>query len=139
MSQASAPMPDAGHGLFGSQVDSHSSDGHSNDGHSSDSHSSDVVIYSDRQVVDEQGQAVGKVQDVLFEGAGDSPTWLVVKPGFLRSAHYVPVRGSYTTVTEKVVVPFNRETIRRAPKANNDHVLTSEARARLAQHYALAT
>ncbi len=98
-----------------------------------------IVIYSDRQVIDEQGQAIGKVEDVLFEGASDSPTWLVVKPGFLRSAHYVPVRGSYTTVTEKVVVPFNRETVRAAPKANADHVLTSEERSLLAQHYALAT
>lgn len=136
MSQASAPMPEFGSGHTGGLFEHGTAD---RSGHRSRASADDIVIYSDRQVVDEQGQTVGKVQDVLFEGASDSPTWLVVKPGFLRSAHYVPVRGSYTTVTEKVVVPFNRETIRRAPKANSDHVLTSEARAELAQHYALAT
>lgn len=89
------------------------------------------------QVIDLNGQAIGKIKDVVFDGAADTPTWLVVKPGLLRAEHYVPVRGAYRTEGDNVVVPFDRHTVTSAPKAGSDHVVTNEQRALLAQHYHL--
>lgn len=94
--------------------------------------------FTGSEVLDEQGQSIGRVRDVVYEGSTSTPTWMVVKPGRLRAEHYVPVRGSYRTVSDKVVIPFDRHQVKSAPKANGDHVLTNEERAILAQHYHLA-
>ena len=90
------------------------------------------------QVLDPKGQAIGKVKDVVYDGAAGTPTWLVVKPGLLQAEHYVPVRGAYRTETDRVVVPFDRQMVKSAPKAGSDHVVTNEERALLVQHYHLA-
>lgn len=89
------------------------------------------------QVIDPKGQPVGKVKDVVYDGSDNAPTWLVVKPGLLQAEHYVPVRGAYRTDTDNVVVPFDRQMVKSAPKAASDHVVTSEQRALLVQHYHL--
>ncbi len=99
--------------------------------------SSPPVVYSERRVIDEKGNSLGRVSDVIFEGTDSKPTWMVVKPGVFRAARYVPVRGSYATVTDKLVVPFDQRTISSSPKAKGTHVLTSRERALLTQHYKL--
>lgn len=95
------------------------------------------IVYSERRVIDTNGNSLGRVRDVLFEGTDAKPTWLVVKKSPFRAARYVPVRGSYATVTDKLVVPFDQRTITSSPKATGTHVLTSNERALLAQHYGL--
>ncbi len=103
-----------------------------------DTHEADLpIVYSERRVIDTNGNSLGKVRDVLFEGTDAKPTWLVVKKGPFRAARYVPVRGSYATVTNKLVVPFDQRMIGSAPKASGTHVLTSNERSLLAQHYGL--
>ncbi len=61
------------------------------------------VAFTGHQVVDERGERVGQITDVLYDDPnadviGDpsissQPTWVVVDPGLLRAAHYVPVAG----------------------------------------------
>jgi len=104
------------------------------------------MAYIDHDVIDEAGDQIGTVTDVLYEdppigaiggGAQAQPTWLVVDPGFLRAAHYVPVAGSYRTETGAVVVPWNKDWVRHGVKAKGDHLLTDEDRNLLTQHYAV--
>lgn len=104
------------------------------------------MAYIDHDVIDETGERIGTVTDVLYEdppvgavGANEpaQPTWLVVDPGLLRAAHYVPVAGSYRTERGDVVVPWNKEWIRSSLKAKGDHLLTDDDRSLLAQHYAV--
>lgn len=102
----------------------------------------EVITYSGHDVLDEQNQFVGKVTDVIYdESAGEiasTPTWLVVDPGVLRSAHYVPAAGSYRTADGAIVVPWDKEWIKSATKAHRDHILTDEEREELRAHYAMA-
>lgn len=93
--------------------------------------------FTGSQVLDPNGQPIGKVSDVVFDGPAADPTWMVVKPGMFQASHFVPIRGSYRTDTDRVVVPFDRQHVKAAPKAAGDHVITSETRALLAQHYHL--
>jgi hypothetical protein len=104
------------------------------------------MTYIDHEVIDETGERIGTVTDVLYEDpppsaigtdATPTPTWLVVDPGFLRAAHYVPVAGSYRTETGAVVVPWHKDWISNSVKAKGDHLLTAEERNLLAQHYAM--
>lgn len=98
--------------------------------------------YTGHDVVDEHGNGVGRVVDVIYTDPARSddgsmvPNWLVVDPGPLRAAHYVPINGSYVTGTGQVVVPWDKRWIKSAPKANGDHLLTDDQVAELEQHYA---
>ena len=40
--------------------------------------------------------------------------------------------------TGSVVVPFDKRTVKRSPRANRDHLLTPEVEAELIQHYELS-
>lgn len=95
------------------------------------------IVYSDRRVIDEHGQQIGRVSDVVFEGSSAKPAWMVLKLGPLRGCRYVPAHGSYATVTDKLVVPFDRRTIAASPKAKGSHVLSAKERSLLIQHYHL--
>ena len=102
----------------------------------------ETPTFSGHDVLDDQNQYVGKVTDVIYEEtAGDvasQPAWLVVDPGVLRPAHYVPAAGAYRTAEGAIVVPWDKEWIKSATKATRDHVLTEEQREELRTHYALA-
>ena len=105
----------------------------------------DGAVYTGYHVADEQGHEVGKVVDVVYDddatlaepGMNRRPTWLVVDPGFLRAAHYLPVAGTYRTEDGTIVTPWDKHWIKSATKAGGDHILDADQRAQLASHYAL--
>ncbi len=107
-------------------------------------HSEPHTTFVDHKVLDEHDHEVGTVTDVVYGATNDHPeaddadrvpTWLVVDPGVLRAAHYVPYEGSYRTDDGDIVVPWSSEWIKSAPKAGSDHVVTDELRADLTEHY----
>jgi uncharacterized protein YrrD len=102
-----------------------------------DQFGSEQPTYTGHDVLDEQSNHVGKVTDVIYdEDSGlAAPSWLVVDPGLLRQAHYVPVEGSYRTDEGAIVVPWDKEWIKSSTKAIGDHVLTTDLRDELATHY----
>jgi sporulation protein YlmC with PRC-barrel domain len=87
----------------------------------------------DRPVINERGEKLGKVTDVLFDERGD-PRWAVVSTGLL-SSHYVPLVRAFTTPDGEVVVPYDKGVVKHAPKASGSHVLDHELEARLVEHY----
>ena len=105
------------------------------------------AVYTGHDVIDEQGNHVGRVSDVIYDddAAQDTlidgsrrPSWLVVDPGLLRAAHYVPVAGSYRTAEGTIVTPWDKDWVKAALKASHDHILTRDERDELMAHYALA-
>ena len=107
-------------------------------------HGATRPTYTGHHVLDEHGNEIGRVVDVIYtdpttsDDGSMTPNWLVVDPGLLRAAHYVPIDGSYVTGTGQVVVPWEKRWIKSAPKANGDHLLTDAQIAELEQHYASA-
>lgn len=92
--------------------------------------------YNGRPVIDEHGAKLGTITDVIFDVRGNDPEYLVVDPGPLRRAHYVPVRGAYETIEGSIVVPWDKHWFKLAPKAEGDHILASVDRRLLEVHYA---
>jgi sporulation protein YlmC with PRC-barrel domain len=103
--------------------------------HQPESHDSIPRTYTGHQVIDEHGTPVGSVVDVVFDMEGVRPEYMVVDPGVFRSAHYVPVAGSYFTEDDQIVVPWNKAWIKGAAKATGDHVLTTVDRRVLEDYY----
>ncbi len=98
---------------------------------------STTMQFRGSKVIDEQGHRIGQVSDVVFDGAGVSPVWLVIDPGMLRASHYAPVKGAYRSEDDVIVLPYSDHQVKTAPKAKGEHVLSGEDRALLAQHYHL--
>ncbi len=97
--------------------------------------------YTGHEVLDEHSQHIGKVTDVIYDQESvnelPAPTWLVVDPGVLRPAHYVPVAGSYRTDEGSIVVPWDKDWVKSSTKAGGDNTLTVDQRNELISHYAL--
>lgn len=91
--------------------------------------------YTGHQVVDTEGHALGEVSDVIYDDATNEPVWMVVKPGLIRAQHYAPIEGSYTTDDGRVVVPFDKNWLKKAPKATGSHVLDGATVEELERHY----
>ncbi|MFV0523312.1 MAG: PRC-barrel domain-containing protein [Acidimicrobiales bacterium] len=92
--------------------------------------------YTGATLNDENGQPVGKIRDVVFEGDSDRPTWLVVKTGLLKGERYVPARG-LSVNGGQIAVPYGKALIDSAPKAAKNHAMGQQQRAALAAHFNL--
>ena len=84
--------------------------------------------------LDEHGTKVGTITDVLFDREGEA-RWAVVDPGPLRKAHYAPLDGAYSTDEGDVILPVDTITVKQAPVAGRNHILTSELEAELEDYY----
>ena len=106
-------------------------------------HGATRPTYTGHHVLDERGDDIGRVVDVIYtdpdntDDGSMTPHWLVVDPGLLRSAHYVPIEGSYISDDGAVVIPWDKRWVKSAPKASGDHLLTHDQVVELEQHYAL--
>ena len=92
-------------------------------------------LLTGHEVVDSHLEKVGKVTDVLYDELEQHPRWVIVKTGLLGSEHYVPLANAYVSQEGRLVVPLDKSTIRSAPRAHRDHVLTLGTRKALREHY----
>ena len=95
--------------------------------------SRDLQVLGHRMVSD-RGAVIGRVSDVLIDESAADDAWAVVSTGLLRSEHFVPLTAAYITHDGDVVVPYEKNTIKRAPRAS-EHVLSSPVRKELAAYY----
>jgi hypothetical protein len=106
------------------------------DNHEPKSHKTPSL--SGRVAVDAQFERVGKITDVLFGDLTSQPRWAVVKTGVFGGEHYVPIEHSYVDGEGRVVVPFDKTTVKHAPKAKGEHVMTRDLARDLQQYWGVA-
>ena len=86
-------------------------------------------------MVTEQGETIGKVNDLLIDESDTADgQWAVVSTGMLRADRFVPLASAYVATDGNVVVPYDKETVKRAPSAK-EHVLSPAVRKELADYY----
>ena len=93
--------------------------------------------YRGHRVVDDHHRPIGKVTDVIYDETGIAK-WAVVSPGVFRAEHFLPLDKTYLSLEGNLVVPFDRRTVSRSPKAERDHVLSPITERALEQYYQLA-
>jgi hypothetical protein len=89
-------------------------------------------------VFDNQLRRVGVVTDVLYDERVQLPRWAVVKTGAVRGEHFVPLAASYVDQDGRLVVPHDKASIKRAPRAGRDHIVTREIALELRDYYNVA-
>jgi sporulation protein YlmC with PRC-barrel domain len=97
----------------------------------------DSPTFTHCTVIDATGHKVGTVSDVVSDPETLEPRWLVVDVGLLHTGHYMPVAGSRISPEGELLVPFEKDTVQRAPKAHGSHVLSSADEGDLYEHYGL--
>jgi hypothetical protein len=87
-----------------------------------------------RRMISETGTALGRVKDVLYTDQSSDGPWGVVGTGWFGTERFVPLHDAYLATDGKVVVPYDKSTVKHAPRAG-DHVLVPAVRAALAAYY----
>jgi hypothetical protein len=89
-------------------------------------------------VIDSHMDTVGTISYVLYDERELSPRWAVVKLGALRGQHFVPLADSYIDHDGRVVVPYEKTVIQRAPRARRAHMVDIRAARELRDYYGVA-
>ncbi|MGB0111847.1 MAG: PRC-barrel domain-containing protein [Ilumatobacteraceae bacterium] len=89
-------------------------------------------------VVDTENRLIGTIEDVIYDVAGE-PTWAVVDLGLLHSSHYLPVAAGYLTDDGNFVVPYDKRTVKSAPRAPRNHVMEPDTEIELQNYWELAS
>jgi sporulation protein YlmC with PRC-barrel domain len=81
------------------------------------------------------GEKVGKVGQVYLDDETGQPSWVTVKTGlFGTQESFVPL-SSADLVGEDIVVPYDQETIKGAPRMDTDASLSPQEEKRLYSYY----
>ncbi|WP_122263756.1 DUF2382 domain-containing protein [Ornithinimicrobium cerasi] len=92
---------------------------------------------STAQVLDQDGDTVGKVAQVYLDDQSGVPAWITVNTGFFGGNEtFVPLEGA-DVETDRVRVPFDGSHIKGAPNMRADHHLSESEQEELYRYYGL--
>ena len=88
-----------------------------------------------QQVIDADGDKIGKLEEIYLDDQTGEPTWLAVSTGMFGSnVSFVPLERAERDA-DGVRVPWDKAKVKEAPNVDPDQHLTPEEEARLYQHY----
>jgi PRC-barrel domain len=97
----------------------------------------DVPNWRGRDVIDQDGHAVGVITDLYADQVTGRPEWAVVRTGlFSHRVTFLPLSQA-SLHGLRVQVPFAQGHIHEAPNIDPDGQLSADEEARLYQHYGL--
>jgi uncharacterized protein (TIGR02271 family) len=98
---------------------------------------SSVTEWTGHTVVDNDGDKIGSVEEIFLDAETDRPEWLAVKTGLFGSkVSFVPVAEA-TEAGDDIRVPYSKDQVKDAPKADVDRELSRDEEASLYRHYGL--
>jgi hypothetical protein len=97
----------------------------------------DLQSWHERDVLDSEGQRVGKLDGIYTNDATGQAEFALVREGILGNhLHFVPTAGA-RMVGEDIQIAFSKEEVLAAPKVKVDEHLTEGEEHRLYDHYGL--
>ena len=97
----------------------------------------DVPNWRGRDVIDQNGYAVGVIADLYVDEVTGRPEWAAVKTGlFSHRVTFVPLSQAALHGL-RVQVPYEQRHLHYAPNIDPDGNLSADEEARLYQHYGL--
>jgi len=98
---------------------------------------SQVASWVGRTAEDVNGDKIGTVEAVYEDDDGSGPEWFAISTGlFGNHVSFVPVRGA-TTEGDRLRLPWEKDIVKDAPRAEADGHLSAEEEARLYQYYGM--
>lgn len=95
----------------------------------------DVLSWRGRDLYDNDGDKIGSIDDIYLDRETDQPEWAVVTTGLFGTKRtFVPLAEA-TPSEEGVRVPFEKATVKDAPRIDPDGELSSDEERTLYRHY----
>ena len=95
----------------------------------------DVLSWRDRDLIDSHGDKVGSIDEIYLDRETDQPEWAVVTTGLFGTKRtFVPLSEA-TAHEDGVHVPFDKATVKDAPKIDPDGRLSQSEERQLYTHY----
>ena len=95
----------------------------------------DVLSWRDRDLIDNDGDKIGKIDDIYLDRETDQPEWAVVTTGlFGMKRTFVPLQEA-TPDQDGIRVPFEKATVKDAPKIDPDGELSRDEEQDALPHY----
>jgi sporulation protein YlmC with PRC-barrel domain len=89
------------------------------------------------EVVDQDGDKVGKLDEIYLDRETGTPEWAIVNTGlFGRKSSFVPLKEALRE-GEMIRVPYQKEQIKDAPNVDPDGEITPEEEQQVYAHYGL--
>lgn len=88
-----------------------------------------------RTLVDDQGEKIGKIDELYFDEEGGQPEWALVNTGLFGTKRtFVPIRSA-SPAGEDLRVPVTKQQVKDAPRVDADQELSEGEERRLFEHY----
>jgi uncharacterized protein (TIGR02271 family) len=99
----------------------------------------DAYDWRGRQVVDNDGDKIGTLEELFRDEQTREPEWAVIRTGFFGTKlSFVPLQGA-AAAGEHVRVPVSKDQVKDAPRIDDaDGQLSQDEEARLYDHYGMS-
>jgi uncharacterized protein (TIGR02271 family) len=95
-------------------------------------------IYEGRNVLDRDGQKIGTIDSLYLDQDGGQLEWALVNTGMFGSKRsFVLLRGA-SMQQDDILVPFDKQTVKNAPRVEAGDELPPDEERRLFDHYGMA-
>src|SRR4051812_16944034 len=95
----------------------------------------DVLSWRGQTMVDNDGDKIGTIDEIYLDAETNEPEWAVVSTGlFGNKQSFVPL-GDASASGDGVRVPFEKATVKDAPRIDPDGRLSQEGERELYRHY----
>ena len=96
-----------------------------------------VAEWRGRSAVDSDGEKIGTIDEIYMDAETSKPEWLAVTTGMFGSkVSFIPVAEA-SEANGDVQVPYDKQQVKDAPKAEADGELSQEEESGLYSHYGL--
>jgi uncharacterized protein (TIGR02271 family) len=98
----------------------------------------DVAALRGQDLTGRDGEKLGTIEEIYLDTETDQPEWALVTTGmFGTKQSFVPISGA-TRESDGVSVPFDKATVKDAPKVDPDGALSESEEQQLYRHYGMS-
>ena len=97
----------------------------------------DVLSWRGQNLIDSSGDKIGKIEEIYLDADSNVPEWALVTTGLFGSKQsFVPIQDATAGDNgDGISVPFEKATVKDAPKIDPDGKLSEQEEADLYRHY----
>ena len=97
----------------------------------------DILSYRGQALLGSDGEKLGTIEEIYLDAQTDQPEWALINTGlFGTKRSFVPIRDA-APADDGVRVPFDKATVKDAPKMDAEGQLSQTEEAELYRHYGL--
>jgi uncharacterized protein (TIGR02271 family) len=97
----------------------------------------DILSYRGQPLMGSDGEKLGTIEEIYLDSQSDKPEWALINTGLFGTKHsFVPIQQA-TRDGDDLRVPFDKVTVKDAPKMDADGRLSQQEEAELYRHYGM--